>query len=484
MKIITITNVILRSLKRSLYAILLLLSLESHATILHTLQDGAAYATVNDWVIPSKSVELFYQYANDRNPELSKSQLVKNIIENHLLTNYAKKTMGLEAISDETKVGFKQETATQEQLINVLKHRYQKDITRSIQHLTNGNLGSVITEPMNMSSKALAKLFTMKKAMEYKISSNQKNVFKNTPLLRYQFPHQQHQTITLWDIYNRTNMQEKIALFKADIITLKSLTRKYLSSLYVLHWVKQSKTISQLELSSLKAFITENRTARQYHLYTGSKSTVHHSNKTLRALSKKISPEEISEYYQQHKESFKTVKKVKARHIQLTSQAQADKVYQELKSGLNFTKAIEKYSHAKDKSNIEPGSLGWISRSDLNRDWLHTLPFTQKQTGQFSPPFMSPKKHYPTTLWEIIYLDERVTGYLQPSSKTVQYNASKAIAKIKINQSVNDTKKQLWQEARVNLNSNMINTEAFTQQTTDFSLFSTGHQHSEPNHEH
>ncbi len=480
MKIITIK----RTLKRSLSTIPLLLSLESHATIIHTQQDDATVATVNDWAIPSKSVELFYQYAIDKNPELSKSQLVKNIIENHLLTNYAKKTIGLEAISDETKVGFKQETATQEQLINVLKYRYQDDITRSIQHLKKGNLGSVITVPMNISSEALAKLFTMKKTMEYKISSNQQNVFKNTSLLHYQFPHQKPQTITLWDIYNRTNMQEKIALFKADTNTLKSLTRKHLSSLYVLHWVKQSTSINQEELSSLKQFITENRIARQYHLYTGSKSAVHHSNEALRTLSKQVSPQEIAEYYLQHKESFKTVKKVKARHIQLTSQAQADTVYQKLKSGLDFAKAIEKYSHAKDKNNSEPGSLGWIKRSELNRDWLHTLPFMQKQTGQFSPPFMSPKKHYPTTLWEIIYLDERVTGYLAPNSKTVQYNASKAIAKIKIGQSVSDTKKQLWHEARVSLNKNKVKPEAFTQQTSDFNLFTTGHQHSEPDHEH
>jgi len=480
MKIITI----IRILKRPLCAISLLLALDSHAIITHTLQDEATVATVNNQTIPTKSIELFYQYAIDKNPELSKSQLVKNIIENHLLTKYVKKTIGLEVISDETKVGFKQEVAAQDQLINVLKYRYQEEITKSIQQLKSGNLNSVITAPMSISSKALAKLFTMEKAMEYRINLSQQNIFKNTHLLNYQFPQQTLQTITLWDIYDRTNMQEKIALFKADTNTLKSLTRKHLSSLYVLHWVKQFTPISQFELTSLKQFITENRIARQYHLYTGSKTAVHHSNEKLRALSKKVSPQEINEYYQQHKESFKTVKKVKARHIQLTSQAQADKVYQELKSGLNFAKAIEKYSHAKDKNSSEPGSLGWIKRSDLNRDWLHTLPFTQKQTGQFSPPFMSPKKRYPTTLWEIIYLDERVTGYLPPSSKTVQYNASKAIAKIKINQSVSDTKKQLWYEARVNLNKNIINTEAFIQQTTHFNLFNTGHQHSEPNHEH
>ncbi|MEH6348249.1 MAG: peptidylprolyl isomerase [Bermanella sp.] len=466
------------------FALFLFTSIESQATITSTLQDEASYASVNDWAIPTKSVELLYQYSAAKNSDLTKSQLVKSIIENHLLANYAEQTIGLSKISDETKVGFKQKYATQEQLINVLKYKYQENISQSIHQLEGGNLNSVIVTPITISKAMLSKLFIMNKAMEYKINSKQQNTFKITSLLNYQFPQGKQQSITLWDIYDRTNMQEKIALFKADTHTLKKLTHRYLSSLYVSYWVKQFTEVSDTELNSLKQFIAENRIGHQVHLYKGSKTTVHHSNQTLRTLSKQVSPQEIEQYFLSHKEEFKTVQKVKARHIQLTSQIQADQVYQELKSGLNFNKAIKKYSQAADKNNRIPGGLGWIIRKDIKGNWLRTLPFTQKQVATFSAPFMSPKKNYENPVWEIIYLDERVLGYLLPTSKTVQYNASKAIAKKRINQSVNETKNQIWKKARVNLNKKKISLDVFNQQTTDLTLFSKSHQHGENGHEH
>jgi hypothetical protein len=480
MKIITI----IKSQKVLLVICLLFMALNGHAKITHYLQSEDNVATVNDWPLPKKSVELFYQYVAEKNPEITQIQVVKSIIENHLLAKHAKKTLGLEVISDQTKVGFKQEHASHAQFINIIKFQYQEDITLSIQGLNGGDLNGVITRPLSMTSNTLSDLLSMGKAMEYRLSPVQIETLKNTQLLKYQFPKSKPKNISLWDIYDRTNVQEKIVLFKGDMKTLTKLIQNRLSSLYIAHWVKQSNNIEHSELLALQKFISDNRIARQYHLYTGSKTAVHHSNQALRALAKKVTPQEIEHYYQTHIEDFKTIKKVKARHIQLGSQEQADHVYQALEAGLDFTTAIKKYSQAKDKHNQIPGNLGWISRKEARDNWLHTLPFTQKKAASFSRPFMSPKKHQPSPVWEIIYLDERVMGYLAPTSKTVQYNASKAIAKLKVQQSFKDTQKALWHEARVNLNKSKVNTKAFEQQATHFNLFNTAHQHDDSEHGH
>ena len=131
-----------------------------------------------------------------------------------MLAHYAKENIGLSVISDETKVGFKQEHATQAQLINVIKSQYQTDISHSITQLQGGNLKSVITTPLTLSKLKLNDLFTMTKAMEYTLSHQQKNKLKDIPLLIFQFPKTSEKAITLWDIYERTNMQEKMALLR------------------------------------------------------------------------------------------------------------------------------------------------------------------------------------------------------------------------------------------------------------------------------
>jgi len=446
----------------------------------YTLVEPEIVAVVNDWSIPEASLDVFYEHVRTDNQAITKHSLLDNIIESRLVALHALETIGEQTLSDESSVGFKQSVANQDQLIGILKTSFNPQITKSIKLLNGGTFTSVIKQPLSLTQKELQEILSLKGRMEYKLTTNQMEIARNTRLIKFQFPNQASSDITLWDIYERTNIQEKIALQRSDISMLKSLIQRRLSNLYIFYWVKHHSIIGDQELEALQQFIHDNRVARQYHLYEGSISDVHHDNKGLRRMTKNVTQEEVDLYYQSHKEEFKSTLKVKARHLRINNQALADQVYAELKDSLDFKDAVIKYSIAEDKSLASPGDMGWIDRKDKTKSWLTTLPFIPSESGVFTAPFKSPITKGKHPFWEIIFVDERVTDYYPADSKTVHYAAAKLIAKQKIARNTLLLKTSLMADAVININASFTGQAKTSQHSNDlnnFYLFKKEHSH-------
>ena len=56
----------------------------------------------------------------------------------------------------------------------------------------------------------------------------------------------------------------------------------------------------------------------------------------------KVTDAEARAYYERHKDEFTTPKEVKARHILVKSQSEAEKIYKELQKGANFAQLAKK----------------------------------------------------------------------------------------------------------------------------------------------
>lgn len=452
----------------------------SFAKTTQSLLDPNLAAVVNDWSIPQESLDVFYKHFSSGNQTVTKTLLLENIIENRLIAQFALEKVGEKALSDQTLVGYKSSVANEDQLVSILKTSYSPYITESIKLLEGGSLLGTFKKPLLLTKAELSDVLSLKGHIEYKLTHNQEQVARTTRIIQYQFPNQTPMDITLWDIYERTNIQEKIALQKADIVMLKSLIQRKVSSLYILYWIQQNSILTAQELEALKQFIRDNRTTRQYYVYEGSISDVHHDNKGLRRETKNVTQEEVEQYYRANKEEFRSVVKVKARHLRVDSQKLADKVYKELKEGLNFNVAVIRYSIAEDKLSPIPGNMGWIERKDKTKSWLATLSFIPKQSGTFTAPFMSPVKKGVQAVWEIVFADERVEDYHAADSKTVRYAAAKLIASQKIAQTSQQLKKHLLADADININTNMsgnMQTNKHLDDQEHFSLFKKKHDH-------
>ncbi|MCR1935673.1 peptidylprolyl isomerase [Clostridium tepidum] len=76
-----------------------------------------------------------------------------------------------------------------------------------------------------------------------------------------------------------------------------------------------------------------------------------------------VSEEEIKKYYEDNKEEFRTQELITARHILVDSIDEANNIYEEIKNGLDFSEAAEKYS--KCPSKAQGGSLGTFTKGQM-----------------------------------------------------------------------------------------------------------------------
>lgn len=75
------------------------------------------------------------------------------------------------------------------------------------------------------------------------------------------------------------------------------------------------------------------------------------------------SEDEIKKYYDDHKEYFKTPEAVKAGHILVKEEEEANKILKEIEEGLSFEDAASKYSMCPSKE--KGGDLGEFSRGSM-----------------------------------------------------------------------------------------------------------------------
>lgn len=77
----------------------------------------------------------------------------------------------------------------------------------------------------------------------------------------------------------------------------------------------------------------------------------------------KVEEDEVVSYYNNNKESFKNPETVKASHILVKTEEEANKTIEEIQNGLSFEKAAEKYSTCPSKAR--GGDLGFFAKGQM-----------------------------------------------------------------------------------------------------------------------
>ncbi len=114
-------------------------------------------------------------------------------------------------------------------------------------------------------------------------------------------------------------------------------------------------------------------------------------------IAPKVTDEEILKVYKKETAKIKPVERVRARHILVSTKAEAEKVLKELKAGAKFEDLAKKYS--KDGSKEFGGDLGYFTYEEMVPEFSKAV-FALKK-GEVSKPV---KTDYG---WHIIKLEDR-----------------------------------------------------------------------------
>lgn len=95
-----------------------------------------------------------------------------------------------------------------------------------------------------------------------------------------------------------------------------------------------------------------------------------------------VSDEEVKNYYEQNKETFKSGEKVTASHILVPTVEQANDIIKEINGGISFADAAQKYSSCPSKS--AGGNLGEFGRGQMVPEFENAV--FAMEIGQISEP--------------------------------------------------------------------------------------------------
>jgi hypothetical protein len=179
-------------------------------------------------------------------------------------------------------------------------------------------------------------------------------------------------------------------------------------------------------------------------------SEIHSADPVITEQAKLVSDAEITAYYQRNTLQFKQVDEVKAQHIRLATQQQADEVYSKLKeTSPDFSQAVKQYSTAADKTLALPGDLGLIKNGDRKLAFIKKIALLQP-LEEISRPFRASDGYH------IFYLSKRTDRILPITDGSVRHSIKRSVAREKARHSVSVLLKKLIQQADINVNPDYI----------------------------
>ncbi|HEY0062725.1 MAG TPA: peptidylprolyl isomerase, partial [Telluria sp.] len=358
-----------------------------------------------------------------------------------------RRRVGEAALTSGPRVAFPRDVTFDDQLVSALRSAYGPQMESELRRHPGGLDGLLRgqTRPDFAALDALAGKPGVLQ-LDARYNAAQLDAARKLVLLRYAMPDGGVEgTVTLADVYQRQNVQGRVALIAHDADFMLAQAKQLVGARYVLHWGE--RRFGGAALADLRAALAEQADAQAFMRMHGVGEDAHGDSTLIDQLSAKTSKEEVRDYYQRHRDQFVRIERVLASHIRVPDEAAAAKVAALLAGGADFAATARRYSIARDAAS--GGALGWVRHAG-SPSWLAQLVFTF-EAGEVSPPVRMPGGPDENPAWELVRVEQRVQGWHPVDSESVRYAASRAIGREKALKQLAALRKELNKSARVEI---------------------------------
>lgn len=443
-------NILEVIMKRSLWHMSLLATLLgltsniSHAKVNYDLKNTQQAATIAKYNISNTLLDIMHKVSIAKKAELTRGDVLTALIENQLLGQYALKRFGESQLVENNKVSFLPSVVAEQEFRAVIQVAFDKELAEARKKL-GGNLDKKISQEQTIKANEWDSFLPSKKVLQLNIQlddTGQKAAQKRV-LLQYQFDDKHKGTVTLWDVYQRQNVQGRNEINSRNSDFTQSQAREIVVHRFIDYWVETQSNLSKQDIADIQQAILNKSYHDGFVSMIGIAADIHDDVQYLKDLAKKVTPAEVKAYYQKHKDEFKRIVRVKAQHIALADEKTANMVAEQLKKGGNFGQLAKQYSTAMDKTT--GGDLGWVVHEPKNPTWLNSLAFIQ--------PINTPSRpiRTPTGQWEILLVTQKEEGYQPVDGESVRYLASQVIARQKMVKEYQTIRKTLIKQTDIHI---------------------------------
>lgn len=439
------------------------------------LDDATAF-TIDGRAYSARAVSLLQGESRKHDPSVQPVQVVKGLVENRLLANNRTQLLGGDSDSykgqhrDAEHEGHEADGehshgdhARQAEQgghgnhaeythtigINVQSQDEYQQLLNQIKRLAADiDLKPWIDKSVVLDRKKLTSLLSAEQIKMSREDLNETQIqgLKDMPVLGYVI-NKEKAVVTAWDVFSHSNVHQRVRIRRADDDALLTQALQHLLMRVQQQMIVDSTAWTEQDLGDLYLFVRDKVKKQADFKELGIISDLHHDAAALDSFKVTVSDKEIAEYYDANKNDFVQVGSVKARHITVATQEDADTVYEKIEAGMSFDDAIKKYSISADKNAPVPGYLGFINKNSPNLPFVHKLALIQP-VGKPSTPY----RMLDGNSYEILLIDEKTPEVIPVTDKSVRGEIRTRIAQQKASLHVERLQDALRANADIQIN--------------------------------
>lgn len=419
-----------------------------------TFDDPAQVVRIDGEPLTLRAVEQLEQLPVRGGRKLSRAVLVSSLVDNRLVARQAAAELGEAALYQSSATGFDRRYLIEQRIAGVFRTLFQSRLDAFIQDRAGGRLSNLVDDRIEPNLARIREILTPRQRLREELDEEQRAQAERLILAQFRFPDMEPRSFSLWDIYSSQNIQNRMRMHQGDLTALVEALDQQVAAAFVQAWVRRESGLSEQDILWIERYVTDGQFKQVFLNSRGLALDLHSDNPALDRVRERLSQDEIRAYYDAHKEQFRRLVAVRARHIRLPDEATAEKAHQAIQSGMSFDEAVRRFSIAEDRDQDPPGNLG---RLDLTRDkgWLEAVTGALKP-GRVSRPIRAPAPPGQEAHWEIFLVEGQETGYYEPDSETVRYLAGRALASRKLVEEYQALRESLYNKAEICINTRLV----------------------------
>lgn len=405
-----------------------------------TLPEPRSALRVNDWTLSTAALDALLRVVREHKPGVTPSQVVTAAAEDRVLGGYAQRRYDDAKLFVGERVRFSPQASVEASLATTLQAAFREPLAKAM-----GPAEGYIVKRHPLTRERLVALLDRggKLRLDDRLPAARAAKLKDLPLIDGRVGTQSYR-ITLYDVWERQDVQGRDALYRFDAGFAMQQARQLARDRFALDWVAQNSGLGAAGVEQLRQLVADRNRRNALARLLGSGEDPHYSSPEVERLQRNVEAAAIRKYYDSHKAEFTRTEKVSMRSMRFADEAQARAVAAELSKGARFEDVMR-------RRGAGDGVARWVDSDSARRSWIAQLAFAQPP-GPASPPIREPEAGTAAPGWVIVKVDKRVTGLHPPDSETVRFAASEAIARQRAASNFAGLRARLLAEARIEVN--------------------------------
>lgn len=426
--------------------------------------DARTALRVGDWRLSAPALALLGRVARARQPAASAVAVAAAALEDRVVGEYARASVGDDALFDNRFVALTPEASAEASLYASIESAWHVELAAAF--AKDGGLGHVVRRHPLSPERLRALLGAgAKPRLDDRLPPAREAALVDVVLLEWRIDARDTGRATLADVWRRLTLQERNALYNGDAPYAMHQAEELARRAELRHWASVHAGLDDADFDALLALVADHDRRIAFARWSGAIAEDHFHSAELERLRKEVSDDDVQRWYAAHPDAFRRTERVRARHVHCADEARCDAASAALKRGQAFADVARRSSDAPDAA--AGGDLGWIDAERARHEWLAQLAFALPP-GPPADPLRAPgavgtdgtggadgahgahgmdgmdgadkahgtdgmhvpdKPHGADGGWEIVQVLERVQGRHPADSEAVRFGASGAIAR-------------------------------------------------------